>query len=68
MDEDTCATCKSFSTYEKCAAKGYCLKHRKTMKRKDTCGYYRPDVKPEYVIECKPPEKSSAPPKSNFSF
>lgn len=47
--------------------KGFCLKLRKAMKRTDVCGYYRPDVKVEYQMECKPPERTSAPPKNYFS-
>lgn len=47
--------------------KGFCLKFKKAMKRTDVCGYYRPDVKVEYKMECKPPERISAPPKNYFS-
>lgn len=66
IEEDSCETCKSFSK-SGFMKKGFCLKLRKAMKRTDVCGYYRPDVKVEYQMECKPPERTSAPSKNYFS-
>ncbi len=67
IEEDSCETCKSFSKSGFKMKKGFCMKLRKAMKRTDVCGYYRPDVKVEYQMECKPPERTSAPPKNYFS-
>jgi len=68
MDE-CCATCKSFSTASSLyrSQKGFCLKLKQPRKRDSVCGYYRPDIKVEYQMECKPIEKTSAPPKNRFS-
>ena len=67
--DDCCDNCKSFSSPNRQyrSKKGFCMKWRKSVKRTDVCGYHRPDVKVEYQMECKPPERSSAPPKNHFS-
>jgi len=65
--DDCCQYCKSFSSSNFRMKKGYCMKLRKAVKRDGYCGYFKPDIKVEYQMECKPIEKTSVPPKNRFS-
>lgn len=51
--DDCCQYCKSFSLPNFRMKKGYCMKMRRFTKRNDLCGYFKPDIKVEYQIECR---------------
>ena len=66
--EDVCATCKSYSTTSiKKATHGFCMKLKRTTGRTDSCGFYRPNIKIKYAMECKPQQGNYQQPKSKFS-
>ena len=50
--DDCCQFCKSFSSSSFRMKKGFCMKLKKSKKRTDICGYFRPDIKVEYQMEC----------------
>ena len=66
IEGDVCATCKSFSSWST-FINGFCLKNKRSTKKTDTCGYYRPDIKVKYEMECKPNERGLRKPSSLLS-
>lgn len=46
---DSCNTCKSFSKHNG-GKSGWCMRRRKTVKLRECCGNYRPDIKARYEL------------------
>ena len=53
---ERCRYCKSFSNYGG-RNKGFCLRKKLSVRAKDYCGLYRPNVKNEYEQEAKFPSR-----------